>query len=50
MKAKNVPLLFAGTLSFCAAVFQLLISCIPNWSAFFEASDALVPNPPLLLA
>jgi hypothetical protein len=50
MKTKNVILLCAGTLSFCAAVFQLVISCIPKWSAFFGAGDALVSNPTLLLA
>jgi hypothetical protein len=42
-------LIFAGILSFCAAVFQVIIGFIPEWSAAFGASDALVSNPPLLL-
>lgn len=50
MKIKNVALLFAGVLSFCAAAFQLVISLVPDWSAFFGAGDALVSNPLLLLA
>lgn len=50
MKNKNVLLLIAGILSFCAAAFQLVISFIPEWSAFFGAGDALISNPLLLLA
>jgi len=49
MKTKNIVLLFAGILSFCAAVFQLAISLVPKWSAFFGAGDALVSNPLVLL-
>ena len=44
-------LLFLGAiLSFCAAIFQAVIAIVPEWSAAFGASDALVSNPPLLLA
>lgn len=50
MKTKNIILLIAGMLSFCAAAFQLVISIIPKWSAFFGAGDALTSNPFLLLA
>jgi putative oxidoreductase len=50
MKTNNTLLLFAGVFSFCAAVFQLVISCVPRWSAFFGAGETLVSNPPLLLA
>lgn len=49
MKSKNIVLLFAGILSFCAAIFQLVISLVPKWSAFFGAGDELVSQPLVLL-
>ena len=49
MKNKNILLLIAGILSFSVAIFQLVISIVPEWSAYFGAGDALVSNPPLLL-
>ena len=49
MKSKNILLLIAGILSFAVAIFQLVISVVPEWSAFFGAGDTLVSNPPLLL-
>jgi len=49
MKTKNIVLLLAGILSFCAAAFQLVISVVPKWSAFFGAGDELVSNPLVLL-
>ena len=49
MKAKNIVLLLAGILSFCAAAFQLVISIVPKWSAFFGAGDELVSKPLVLL-
>ncbi len=49
MKTKNVMLLFAGILSFGVAIFQLVISIVPKWSAYFGAGDALVSKPLLLL-
>ncbi len=49
MKNKNYLLLLAGVLSFGVAIFQLVISFVPKWSAFFGAGDALVSNPLLLL-
>jgi hypothetical protein len=48
MKTKNILLIFAGILSFCAAIFQAVIAFVPEWSAAFGA-DALASNPPLLL-
>jgi hypothetical protein len=42
-------LILAGILSFCAAIFQAVIAFVPEWSATFGASDALVSHPPLLL-
>jgi hypothetical protein len=42
-------LIIAGILSFGVAVFQAVISFVPEWSAAFDAGDALVSNPPLLL-
>jgi hypothetical protein len=50
MKTKNIVLLCAGILSFCAAIFQLVISIVPKWSAFFGAGDELVSNRLMLLA
>jgi hypothetical protein len=49
MKTKNFVLLFAGILSFCAAAFQLAISLVPKWSAFFGAGGELVSKPLVLL-
>ena len=49
MKTKNIVLLLAGILSFCAAAFQLVISLVPKWSAFFGAGDELVSKPLVLL-
>ena len=48
MKTKNKLLIFAGILSFCAAIFQAVIAFVPAWSAAFGAA-ALASNPPLLL-
>jgi pimeloyl-ACP methyl ester carboxylesterase len=50
MKNKNILLLLAGIFSFGVAIFQLAISLVPEWSAFFGAGDTLVSNPLLLLA
>ena len=49
MKTKNIILLLAGIFSFCAAAFQLVISIVPKWSAFFGAGDELVSKPLVLL-
>lgn len=49
MKSPNMLLIFAGILSFGVAVFQAVISFVPEWSAAFDAGDELVSNPPLLL-
>lgn len=49
MKTKNMLLIFATILSFCAAIFQAVIGFVPEWSAAFGAA-ALASNPPLLLA
>jgi putative oxidoreductase len=43
-------LTIAGILSFGVAVFQAVISFVPEWSSAFDAGDALVSNPLLLLA
>ena len=48
MKTKNKLLIFAGILSFCAAIFQAVIAFVPEWSAAFGAA-ALASNPSLLL-
>jgi hypothetical protein len=40
----------AGVLSFFAAAFQVVIALVPKWSNAFGAGDALVSNPPVLLA
>lgn len=50
MKSSQFLLILAGILSFCAAIFQAVIAFVPEWSAAFDAGDALVSNPPLLLA
>lgn len=42
-------LILAGILSFCAAILQAVIAFVPEWSAAYGASDALVSNPPRLL-
>ena len=49
MNRPSSLLIFAGVLSFCAAIFQAAIGFVPEWSAAFGAGDALVSNPPLLL-
>jgi hypothetical protein len=49
MNRPSSLLIFAGVLSFCAAIFQAAIAFVPQWSAAFGAVDALVSNPPLLL-
>ncbi len=49
MNRPSYLLIFAGVLSFCAAVFQAAIAFVPAWSAAFGAGDALVSNPTLLL-
>ena len=49
MNRPSYLLIFAGVLSFCAAIFQAVIGFVPEWSAAFGAGDALVSNPPLLL-
>ncbi len=48
MRTKNILLIFAAILSFCAAIFQAVIAFVPQWSAAFGAA-ALASNPPLLL-
>ena len=50
MNRPSYLLILAGVLSFCAAIFQAVIAVVPAWSAAFGASEALVSNPPLLLA
>jgi hypothetical protein len=50
MNRPSSLLILAGALSFCAALFQAVIAIVPEWSAAFGAGDALVSNPPLLLA
>jgi len=50
MNRPSYLLILAGILSFCAAIFQAVIGFVPEWSAAFGAGDALVSNPPLLLA
>jgi putative oxidoreductase len=49
MIKNSFPLILAGVLSFCAAIFQAVIAFVPEWSAAFGAGDALASNPPLLL-
>jgi putative oxidoreductase len=49
MDRPSAILIFAGVLSFCAAIFQFVIALVPSWSAAFGAG-ALAANPPLLLA
>ena len=49
MNRPSYLLIFAGVLSFCAAIFQAVIAFVPAWSAAFGAGDALVSNSPLLL-
>ena len=50
MNRPSYLLIFAGVLSFCAAIFQAVIAFVPEWSAAFGSGDALASNPPLLLA
>ena len=49
MNRPSYLLIFAGVLSFCAAIFQAVIAVVPEWSAAFGAGAALVSNPLLLL-
>jgi putative oxidoreductase len=49
MNRPSSLLILAGVLSFCAAIFQVVIAFVPEWSAAFGAGDALASNPPLLL-
>ena len=49
MKNHNTFLLIAGWLSLGVAAFQIVISFVPEWSAYFGAGNALVSNPTLLL-
>lgn len=41
MKSSNFLLILAGVLSFVVAVFQAVISFVPEWSAALGAGDAL---------
>jgi len=50
MNRSSSLLILAGVLSFCAAIFQAVIAFVPEWSAAVGGGDALVSNPPLLLA
>ena len=49
MKNHNIFLLTAGILSLAVAVFQAIISFVPEWSAYFGSGDTLASNPTLLL-
>ena len=49
MKHSNYLLILAGLLSFGAAIFQVAIGIVPEWSAYWGAGDELVSNPALLL-
>ncbi len=49
MKTKNYVLVFAAILSFCAAVYQIVISLVPDWSAYFGAGEELTSKPLVLL-
>ena len=49
MKNHNTFLLIAGWLSLGVAAFQIVISFVPEWSAYFGAGDALASNPTTLL-
>ena len=49
MKHLNVCLFLAGVLSLGVALFQAVISFVPEWSAALGAGDALASNPSLLL-
>ena len=49
MKNHNTFLMIAGWLSLGVAAFQIVISFVPEWSAYFGAGDALVSNPTTLL-
>ena len=50
MNRPSYLLIFAGVLSFCAAIFQAVIAFVPQWSAAIGSGAALASNPPLLLA
>jgi hypothetical protein len=49
MKHLNYVLILAALLSFGAAIFQVAIGIVPEWSAYWEAGDALVSTRALLL-
>jgi putative oxidoreductase len=49
MNRPSFLLIFAGVLSFCAAIFQAVIAFVPKWSAAIGSGEALASNPPLLL-
>jgi hypothetical protein len=49
MKHSNYLLILAGLLSFGAAIFQIAIGIVPEWSAYCGAGEALVSNRSLLL-
>ena len=49
MNRPSFLLIFAGVLSFCAAIFQAVIAFVPEWSAAIGSGEALASNPPLLL-
>ena len=39
MKYPNYLLIFAGLLSFGAAIFQVAIGIVPEWSVYWGAGD-----------
>lgn len=49
MNRSKFFLILAGCLSLGVAVFQAVISFVPEWSAYFGAGEALTSNPTLLL-
>ncbi len=49
MKRSNSFLILAGLLSFGAAIFQIAIGIVPEWSAYWGVGDELISNPALLL-
>lgn len=49
MKSWTFVLVLAAILSLSLALFLAVISCVPEWSAYFGAGDTLVSNPTLLL-
>ncbi len=49
MNISKFILVLAAILSFGVALFQAVISFVPEWSAYFGAGDVLVSDPMLLL-